>query len=91
MGLQQGVLRGDRHLRGESAGTFGKHPCTTLLKSVSYPRTRVVVVVVVLNIQRSGVLTALTRLVPHEIVAFSARSVYTIQPGTTSHHAKPHT
>ena len=28
-------------------GTFGKHPCTTLLKSVSYPRTRVVVVVVV--------------------------------------------
>ena len=44
-----------------------------------------------LNIHRSGVLTALARLVPHETAAVSARSVYTIQPCTMSLHAKPHT
>ena len=44
-----------------------------------------------LNIHRSGVLTALAWLVPHEIAAISARSVYTIQPCTMSLHAKPHT
>ena len=43
-----------------------------------------------LNIHRSGVLTALTWLVPHETAAISARSVYTIQPCTMSLHAKPH-
>ena len=35
-------------------------------------------------------LTALTRLVPHESAAVSARSGYTIQPCTKSPHAKPH-
>ena len=35
-----------------------------------------------LNIHRSGVLTALAWLVPHETAAVSARSVYTIQPCT---------
>ena len=44
-----------------------------------------------LNIHRSGVLTALAWLVPHETTAISARSVYTIQPCTMSLHAKPHT
>ena len=44
-----------------------------------------------LNIHRSGVLTALTWLVPHETAAVLARSVYTIQPCTMSLHAKPHT
>ena len=44
-----------------------------------------------LNIHRSGVITALTCLVPHETAAVSARSVYTIQPCTMSLHAKPHT
>ena len=44
-----------------------------------------------LNIHRSGVLTALTWLVPHETAAVSARSVYTIQPCAMSLHAKPHT
>ena len=44
-----------------------------------------------LSIHRSGVLTALQWLVPHETVAVSARSVYTIQPCTMSLHAKPHT
>ena len=37
-----------------------------------------------LNIYHSGVLTALTWLVPHETAAVSARSVYTIQPYTMS-------
>ena len=41
-----------------------------------------------LNIHRSGVLTALAWLVPHETAALSARS---IQPCTMSLHAKPHT
>ena len=44
-----------------------------------------------LNIHRSGVLTALTLLVPPEIAAVSVRSVYTIQSCTMSLHAKPHT
>ena len=44
-----------------------------------------------LNIHRSGVLTALAWLVPHESAAVLARSVYTIQPCTISLHAKPHT
>ena len=44
-----------------------------------------------LNIHRSGVLTALAWLVPHETAAISARSVYTMQPCTMSLHAKPHT
>ena len=44
-----------------------------------------------LIIHRSGVLTALTWLVPHETAAVSACSVYTIQPCTMSLHAKPHT
>ena len=44
-----------------------------------------------LNIHRSGVLTALAWLLPHESAAVSARSVYTIQPCTMSLHAKPHT
>ena len=44
-----------------------------------------------LNIHRSGVLTAMAWLVPHETAAVSARSVYTIQPCTMSLHAKPHT
>ena len=44
-----------------------------------------------LNIHRSGVLTALARLVPQESAAILARSVYTIQPCTMSLHAKPHT
>ena len=43
-----------------------------------------------LNIHRSGVLTVLAWLVPHETAAISARSVYTIQPCTVSLHAKPH-
>ena len=43
------------------------------------------------NIHRSGVLTALAWLVPHETAAISARSVYTIQPCTMSLPAKPHT
>ena len=42
------------------------------------------------NILRSGVLKALTWLVPHETAAISARSAYTIQPCTMSLHAKPH-
>ena len=37
-----------------------------------------------LNIHRSGVLTALAWLVPHEADTVSARSVYTIQPCTMS-------
>ena len=41
-----------------------------------------------LNIHRSGVLTALTWLVPHKTATVSARSVYTVQPCTTSLHAK---
>ena len=41
-----------------------------------------------LNIHRSGVFTTLAWLVPHETAAFSARSVYTIQPCTMSLHAK---
>ena len=44
-----------------------------------------------LNIHRSGVLTALTWLVPYETAAILARSVYVIQPCTMSLHAKPHT
>ena len=44
-----------------------------------------------LNIHRSGVLTALAWLVPHETAAILARSVYSIQPCTMSLHAKPHT
>ena len=44
-----------------------------------------------LNIRRSGVLTALTWLMPHVTAAVSARSVYTIQPCTMSLHAKPDT
>ena len=44
-----------------------------------------------LNIHRSGVLTALVWLVPHETAAISARSVYTMQPCIMSLHAKPHT
>ena len=44
-----------------------------------------------LNISRSGVLTALAWLVPHETATISARSVYTVQPCTMSPHAKPHT
>ena len=39
-----------------------------------------------LNIHRSGVLTALAWLVTHETAAVSARSVYTIQPCTMSLH-----
>ena len=42
-----------------------------------------------LNIHQSGVLTALTWLVPHEIAAILVHSVYTIQPCTMSLHAKP--
>ena len=41
-----------------------------------------------LNIHRSGVLTALAWLVPHETAAISARSVFTIQACTMSLHAK---
>ena len=41
-----------------------------------------------LNIHRSGVLTALTWLAPHETAAVSARSVYTAQPCTMSFRAK---
>ena len=44
-----------------------------------------------LNSHRSGVLTELAWLVPHETAAISERSVYTIQPCTMSLHAKPHT
>ena len=44
-----------------------------------------------LNIHRSGVLTALTWLVPRETAAVSAHSVYTIQPCTMSLPAKPYT
>ena len=44
-----------------------------------------------LNIHRSGILTALAWLVPHETATVSTRSVYTIQPSTMSLHAKPHT
>ena len=40
-----------------------------------------------LNIQRSGVHTALAWLVPHETAVVSARSVYTKQPCTVSIHA----
>ena len=42
-----------------------------------------------LNIHQNGILTALTWLVPRETAAVSALSVYTIQPCTTSLHAKP--
>ena len=45
---------------------------------------------VFLNVHQSGVLTELAWLEPHETAAISARSVYTIQPCTTSLHAKPH-
>ena len=41
-----------------------------------------------LNIHRKGALTTLTWLVPYETAAVSARSVYTVQPCTTSLHAK---
>ena len=44
-----------------------------------------------MNIHRSGVVTELAWLVPHETAAISVRSVYTIQPCTMSLHAKPHT
>ena len=44
-----------------------------------------------INIHRSGVLTVLAWLVPHETAAVLARSVHTIQPCTVSLHAKPHT
>ena len=45
-----------------------------------------------LNVHRSGVLTALAWLVPHETAAnLGASSVYTIQPCSMSFHAKPHT
>ena len=44
-----------------------------------------------LNIHRSGVLTALAWLGPHETAAICASSVYTIQPCSMSLHAKPHT
>ena len=43
-----------------------------------------------LNIQRSGILTALAWLVAHETAAVSARSEYTIQPCTMSLHAHSH-
>ena len=43
-----------------------------------------------LTVHQSGVLTALAWLVPHEIAAILAHSVYTIQPCTMSLHAKPH-
>ena len=43
------------------------------------------------NIHRSGVLTVLAWLVPHETAAISTRSVYTIQLCTMSPHAKTHT
>ena len=43
-----------------------------------------------LNIHRSGVLTAMAWPVPHETATILVRSVYTIQPCTTSLHAKPH-
>jgi len=43
-----------------------------------------------LNIHRSGVLRALTWLVPHETAAVSAGSVYTIQPRHFK-QIKPHT
>ena len=41
-----------------------------------------------LNVHRSGVLTVLAWLVPRETAAVPARSVYTIQPGSMSLHAK---
>ena len=41
-----------------------------------------------LNIHRSGELTALTRLLSHETAAVSAHSVYTTQPGTMSLYEK---
>ena len=44
-----------------------------------------------LNIHWSGVLTALTLLVPYETAAILARSVYTILPCTMSLHKKSHT
>ena len=43
-----------------------------------------------LNIHHNGVLTPLTWLGPHETAAILAHSVYTMQPCTTSLHAKPH-
>ena len=43
-----------------------------------------------LNIHRSGVLTVLAWLVPHETAAVSACSVYTIQPFMQSHVRKVH-
>ena len=46
---------------------------------------------VFLNIHWSGVLTALTLLVPYETAAILARSVYTILPCTMSLHKKSHT
>jgi len=42
------------------------------------------------NIHRSGVLTVLARLVPHETAAILAHSVHIIQPCPMSLHAKPH-
>ena len=42
-----------------------------------------------LNIHRSGVVTALAWLVPHETAAVSSHSVYTIQSCTMSLHAEP--
>ena len=41
------------------------------------------------TIHRSGVLTALAWLVPHETAAISARSVYTIQPVSYTHLTLP--
>ena len=46
-------------------------------------------VFVFLNIHRSGVLTALAWLVPHETAAISVRSVYSIQP-CTCHFMQSH-
>ena len=43
-----------------------------------------------LNVNQTGVLTALARLVPHETAAISACSVHTIQPCTICHFMQRH-
>ena len=62
-----------------------------IVSTLEHTHTRLAFYTAFLNIYGGGVLTALAWLVPHETAAVSAYSVYTMQPCTVSHHAKPHT
>ena len=55
-------------------------PLSSRLTELVYDSTRLVFYNAFLNIHRSGVLTALTWLVPRETAAASARSVYNHAP-----------